>query len=279
LSKADLSKADLSKADLSKIERTIAKEPAYSSKPRYCLLALGEAAKARVWLVLDGEVLYVDRNCNGDLTEVGDRVERDRTQERLEFGVGALSPPGDRTLYEGLRLTVYQSSLPDRTRQYPGLSLNIDRKNWQASSKEFSDRPQNAAVIHLGGPLTFFCPHPPTFLPGKTTHLVIYAGTPGLGEQSYAWRSATDVIGIGGKLLAQIEFPGKNAAGRPLRIAIDMPLDTCCGSTLIGRVPVPEGAMPGKAEVTLLPERAMPSFAWSTVCVSVKARETQDAKE
>src|SRR5262249_8147594 len=60
-------------ADLTKIERTIAKEPAYKSKPKYCLLVFGPEAKTRVWLVLDGDTLYVDRNGNGDLTETGER--------------------------------------------------------------------------------------------------------------------------------------------------------------------------------------------------------------
>src|ERR1700724_3146257 len=65
-------------ADLTKIDRTIAKEPAYKSKPKYCLLVFGPEAKSRVWLVLDGDVLYVDRNGNGDLTEKGERVPGNR---------------------------------------------------------------------------------------------------------------------------------------------------------------------------------------------------------
>src|SRR5262249_25537794 len=62
-------------ADLSKIDRTIAKEPKYQSKPKYCLLVFGPEAKTNVWLVLDGDVLYVDRNGNGDLTEEGEHVK------------------------------------------------------------------------------------------------------------------------------------------------------------------------------------------------------------
>src|SRR5262245_25190662 len=62
-------------ADLTKIDRTIAKEPAYQSKsPSYGLLVFGPEAKSRAWVVLDGDVLYVDRNCNGDLTEEGKRL-------------------------------------------------------------------------------------------------------------------------------------------------------------------------------------------------------------
>ena len=62
-------------ADLSKIDRTIAKEPTYHSKPKYCLLVFGPEAKTRVWLVLDGDVLYVDRNGNGNLTEDGESLK------------------------------------------------------------------------------------------------------------------------------------------------------------------------------------------------------------
>jgi hypothetical protein len=62
-------------ADLTKVNRTIAKEPAYVSKqPRYCLLVFGPQAATRVWLVIDGDFLYIDRNGNGDLTEPGERV-------------------------------------------------------------------------------------------------------------------------------------------------------------------------------------------------------------
>ncbi|HEY8506570.1 MAG TPA: hypothetical protein VIL46_18450, partial [Gemmataceae bacterium] len=48
-------------ADLSKVDRSIRKEPACQTKaPKYCLLVFGPAADYRVWLVLDGDTLYVD---------------------------------------------------------------------------------------------------------------------------------------------------------------------------------------------------------------------------
>jgi hypothetical protein len=61
--------------DLTKVDRGIAKEPKYQNQPRYALLVFGPKANSRAWLVMDGEdVLYVDRNGNGDLTEEGERV-------------------------------------------------------------------------------------------------------------------------------------------------------------------------------------------------------------
>src|SRR2546426_8963290 len=82
-------------ADLEKTERAIRKEPVYQTKdPRYCLLVFGPEAKTRIWLVLDGDTLYVDRNGNGDLTEQGERVaakdERRRSEGEFTFEVGDL---------------------------------------------------------------------------------------------------------------------------------------------------------------------------------------------
>src|SRR4029453_11953400 len=37
------------------------------------LLVFGPEAKTRVWLVVDGDDLYVDANANGDLTEAGEK--------------------------------------------------------------------------------------------------------------------------------------------------------------------------------------------------------------
>jgi hypothetical protein len=63
--------------DLTTIDRRISKEPKYETQPYYVLLVFGPQADRHAWLVLDGEVLYVDRNCNGDLTEANERVDLD----------------------------------------------------------------------------------------------------------------------------------------------------------------------------------------------------------
>src|SRR6516165_162719 len=82
--------------DLAKIERKIAKEPAYQTKsPRYCLLVFGLDAKTRVWLVQDGDTLYVDRRGNGDLTADGNRVQvKQQTANYRVFDVGDLKVGG-----------------------------------------------------------------------------------------------------------------------------------------------------------------------------------------
>lgn len=51
------------------------KEPAYQSRPKYCLITLGDSADAKVWMVEDGRRLFVDKNANGDLTDDGPPLE------------------------------------------------------------------------------------------------------------------------------------------------------------------------------------------------------------
>src|SRR5690349_4224826 len=83
-------------AEAPKIDRTIAKEPVYQSKTRkYGMLVFGPEAKERVWVVLDGDTLYVDRNGNGDLTEAGKKVAAEKPLREFQkddrsFEVGEL---------------------------------------------------------------------------------------------------------------------------------------------------------------------------------------------
>ena len=88
-------------ADLASIDRTIKREPAYQSQaPRYALLVFGPEARDRVWLVHDGDTLYVDRNGDGDLTESDEKVPaklpkaRNPNDTAYEFPVGELRVGG-----------------------------------------------------------------------------------------------------------------------------------------------------------------------------------------
>ncbi len=64
------------------------KEPQYQNEPRYALFVFGAKRQPRIWLVLDGTTLYVDRNGNGDLTEPDERLEPKNRPTAL------LVPPG-----------------------------------------------------------------------------------------------------------------------------------------------------------------------------------------
>lgn len=62
--------------DLDRLERKIQREPAYrSGRPLYAMLAFGQHAQTRLWLVQDGEDLYVDLDADGDLTDPGEHLQ------------------------------------------------------------------------------------------------------------------------------------------------------------------------------------------------------------
>jgi len=217
-------------ADLSKIDRTIAKEPAYQSKPKYGLLVFGPHARTRVWLVLAGDVLYADKNGNGDLTEKGERITQvpmheihDRTNG---FPLGELSLPDDSFPKNSSGLAIYLDSKPGATGAL--LTITINQQTWMGVFPKLADRPQDAPILHFNfeGPLSFVCLDPPTFVPGKMSKLVIHIGTPGLGEKACVWRSHAGSI-VGGQVgvLAEIEDPSKEPGGKPLFATEILPLE------------------------------------------------------
>jgi hypothetical protein len=211
-------------ADLATLDRTIQKEPTYAGKPRYCLLMFGPDARDRVWLVHDGDTLYVDRNGNGDLTDPGEAVagrrDKDRNPDEVstEFKVGELRVGG--RVHKGL--TVRASPLArsaDWAQNYPnakaaltanqkarwyGISLRVDRPDIRNRGGDgrvvqsagvkygdeillFADKPATAPIVHIGGPLQVTVSEEiPVLRLGRDNDLVVVVGTPGHGPGSFS---------------------------------------------------------------------------------------------
>src|SRR5262249_23533833 len=160
-------------ADLTKIDRTIAKEPAYQSKPKYCLLVFGPEAKTRVWLVLEGDTLYVDRNGNGDLTEKGERFvlaldEYDRKRGKRVWNVGDIEAAGGKVRYTELQVSEISEAAHAVTGLGAGYGVSVKvpiagHRVLQGVGGfvyphhgfrlQFAARAQDAPIIHFGGPL------------------------------------------------------------------------------------------------------------------------------
>jgi hypothetical protein len=252
-----------SAADLTKVDRTIQKEPAYQAKPRYCLLVFGPEAKQRVWLVLDGDTLYVDRNGSGDLTQEGGRIKAPafqpsrhpaHAQERSihvgDLSVGGLTHTGLEVSQVVYRRKVdtsgdtglttpkeWQEYLDSIWRQVPDglvsmVSINLDPACYgrfgdakgrrvlhfawidQQGQLAFANRPQDAPVVHFGGPLTLRV-NPSDKLrrgsdPEKTT---LCLGTPGLGAGAFVTMSY-DLVPKDVHPVVEVRFPPK-AEGQP----------------------------------------------------------------
>ena len=108
------SKASEPTSDLDNIDRTIRKEPKYASNaPGYLLYVLDLKNHTRVWAVLDRssakqkeyDVLYFDRNANGDITEPGEKISG---KDGL-FELGEFVDPNTEDRHTGLRLRLLSS--------------------------------------------------------------------------------------------------------------------------------------------------------------------------
>jgi len=214
-------------SDLTKIDRTIAKEPAYQTKtPKYGLLVFGPEAKSRAWVVLDGDVLYVDRNCNGDLTEEGERLvinnpKRNDKKNAVDSKSVVITDREGVKHQLTFRLTRTGVGLVTRDHgsQYVGSTYRDDMM--------FADRPQDAPIVHLNGPLTLLLVAPPRkWAPGETVDLVVLFGTPGLGKGTFAYM----IQGFPSRPTVEIQFPANNHGAAPLVV----------------KVALKEGSKPGK---------------------------------
>jgi hypothetical protein len=248
--------APVAATDLSKIDRTIAKEPVYKSKPRYCMLVFGPEAKTRVWLVLDGDVLYVDRNGNGDLTKAGAKVNRGDVfkfqnslyAEQRQFLAGDISEGAagpkhtELTLHHCVPNPKFVPTATDDKQARELLDRNPDAvvvlvaikvggRLRQVAAPAFSHKPQDAPILHFNGPLTMGF-HPKWFYgwpiltrgeAGSTLTVVI--GTPGVGEGSFALIGYDDVP-KDVHPVARIQFPARAPGRAP--IVVTVPLKQRC---------------------------------------------------
>jgi hypothetical protein len=161
---------------LTQVDRGIAKEPKYLNQPRYALLTFGPRADKRAWLVMDGEeVLYVDRNGNGDLTEEGERVVAGADPaKKVNVAPGAYKGMNvfDVGTVGGHRLRLdfwvrnkdfvptddfYKTILKER-REHDWENASLYRIAADGSTAQnptiFAPRPADAQVTNLGGLLT-----------------------------------------------------------------------------------------------------------------------------
>ncbi|MCI0357844.1 MAG: hypothetical protein L0211_05070 [Planctomycetaceae bacterium] len=222
--------------DLTKVDRSIAKEPVYKNKPKYCLLVFGPEAKIRVWLVQDGDkdsdVMYVDRNGNGDLTEEGERLKGTpdsegflfsltlpaeiagdwrwigltRRYDRLGGGYMALLDPAASANYH--YVAYYQSLVPKCC--YRDVKLS------------FADWPQEAPIIHVGGPLAILLDNPRLTLPrGRESLLAIHLGTPGVGQGTTVFPGDERP----GKARAELRLPGRKPREKPVILVATLKRD------------------------------------------------------
>lgn len=237
-----------STADLTQIDRKIAKEPVYKSKPKYCLLVFGPQAKKHVWLVQDGDTLYVDRNGNGDLTEAGEKVaggKGDGTEEgEYQFPIGDIQ---DGTLnhkaFVEVRKLDFLASRDERAKtmlaKYPkghgyAILIEMDMPGTKGTGiggrvrqtapyldvhgvLQFADRPQEAPIIHFGGSWQIMLFGPQTLTIGRERDMVLGVGTPGLGAGTTAYIDYEGVIPQNVFPTVEVTYPPQKPGTAPVR--------------------------------------------------------------
>jgi hypothetical protein len=236
-------------ADLTKLERPVLKEPVYHSNPKYCLLVFGPEANIKIWLVQDGDVLYVDRNGNGDVTEAGKRFTAERRQDgddNLVFKVGDVQ--GGPRLHKELTVVVrkfddmvlakqdeFVKALVAKNPKARGyfVSIEMDMPGWKGQGIDgrvrqhafyvdlhgifqFAKRPADAPIVNFGGPLhvALFSEHRLTI--GRETDMVLGVGTPGVGPGATAWIDYDGVIPANAYPTIDIAYPPKREGEPPV---------------------------------------------------------------
>ena len=187
--------------NLTKVERRIGKEPAYKTKsPRYALLVFGPEGRDRVWIVKDGDTLYVDRNGNGDLTDPGEKIAAKKggsAEDGYSFQVGELNVGGKK--HTNLDIDVSPANKSDAERF--SLSLRITAPHLKAEGRVtviagpsdhdgalvMATKAADAPIIHCGGPLAVsFYQRAPSLRRERWTECVAVVGSPGLGRGTFA---------------------------------------------------------------------------------------------
>lgn len=233
-------------ADLTKLDRKLTKEPTYQGQPRYALLAFGAEAKSRVWVVIDGDTLYVDRNGNGDLTEEGEKVARKNKEgEYRQFEAGEirdgalthkelfvtqsngtkdmvggekefarLKAAGGEPLVYSVRLKAERAAEDKRKLpKHIGYIVNGDGTGWLA----FARKPAEAPILHFNGPWTMEVQdNKQRFTAGHKTMLQIGVGSRGIGPGTFTWVLYPDTIPNDVYPVAETTFPAQKSGAKPI---------------------------------------------------------------
>lgn len=239
---------------LTKIDRKIAKLPKFTSeKPGYCLLAFGEKAEFKVWVVLDGDNLHIDRNGNGGLTddapvkanaalsnpprsyvfpatEIGAEKEQKWAVNLSTLSVGATQPAA-------ILVATREGSTPQKV---------------GPTDFRFADTPDTARVVHFGSKVLAVRPSltmPSVLEEGQKVEFRVQVGTPGVGAGSFA-SVTNDGLNKKANPVAEFTFQPAKPGDKPVVVKAELK-ERCCGDQFFAAVEVPKETTGHKAAVTI----------------------------
>ena len=147
----------------------------------------------------------------------------------------------------------------------PFQSVSFDDR----ASFRFAGRPQDAPIVHFGGPLQMSLRIEQSLRRGAKSSVMTMVGTPGRGDGTFA---ALDYPMVPPEFdpVAEIEFPSPVPGKDPIRSRVSLD-HRCCTCNFQGDVWVPEELGRGKARITLsFPAWAEARVVSTTVEVRIK---------
>lgn len=216
---------------LTSIDRRIAREPAYLAKPLYGLIIFDPEGKSKVWFVLDRssptetdhDLLYIDRNGNGDLTDPDERFAGVRgrgnwiTHQPGSIKIGHTGP-------EHTEVTIFSSSAQmGGSGPYFRFKLGGKTEMWGGFAKPGEEAglgpsPEKAPVFRasLDAPLTFIPALLKSEYPqGGSERIAVIVGLAGIGPASFTGVHETYLVPGKDRLFGT--WIGKTIEGRPIR--------------------------------------------------------------
>jgi hypothetical protein len=185
--------------DLGKLDRTIRKQPTYTAKqPLYGLLVFGPKADKRVWIVLDKskpdadhyDVLYVDRNADGDLTASDERLVAKQEGGNSIFTLAKFSDPALDTEHTDFSVRVSGKERPDvmvKLKWRGKMSMGGGYPPDPGDYMKLAPEPQKAPVVWFqgDGPFRFQRWYGGQLTVGGADDFKVFLGQAGHGPSSF----------------------------------------------------------------------------------------------
>lgn len=206
--------------DAAKPRREIIKQPVYTSgEPLYALLVFGAKADRTMWIVIDGDKFYADRNGNGDLTDPEDAIPSPSPYQRSSFRID--NPTSKKDPQTSDYVDIDRSSLGIRIRRRGGPWTYQFIGYGKSPRVGFGKTPATAPVLHFDGPLSIGRYGEVVTVPRnpnnsvRTSWLRVTISTPIAGTNLTVdshCRCSKDF----GPLVGEFEY--RDAGGKPIRV-------------------------------------------------------------